>query len=119
MSDSYDDSFLDDVATQLDLLERRPPGERLDDARLLIQRAMLTTLPDGSWPDVRLVQEALSAYLDVVDTAFASEPDLIGNMDPADRRWVDACRQCVNSIQLLDDVLSDLRADVPQRGPNW
>jgi hypothetical protein len=33
-------------------------------------------------------------------------------------RWVDACRQCADSIELLEDMLEDLRADVPPPVPD-
>ena len=119
MREPDDDLFLDDIAKEMEQLESRSPRDRLEDARSLIQRVMLTTLPDGSWPDAHLVQEALRAYLDIVETAFADDHDLLASLDAADRQWIDASRQCANSIQVLDDMLWDLRADIPQRGPNW
>jgi hypothetical protein len=118
-TDPYDDDFLDAVALAVRQLELRPASDILAEVRSLVQRTMIAMLPNGSWPSAHLVQDALRAYVEVVENALASDafPDDV--LSPEDRRWLTATRQCVESVELLEDVLADLRADISQRGPNW
>jgi hypothetical protein len=117
-TDRYADGLLDRVAGELRQLEGRPALELPSLLRPVVRRTLVEIRPDGSWPDSVLLQEALRAYVDFVDAALSDQSVEFDELERDDRRWLDACRQCSESFQLFDDLLCDLRADLPTRGPS-
>ena len=113
MDDSYSDRFLDEVARQVEQLADRRADQVVHELRPIVPRTLLAYKPDGSWPEAQLLQEALRAYLDAIESSLAEQPIGRDTLTDDDRRWLDACRQCVNSIELFEDMLTDLRADLP------
>jgi len=116
--DAYADRFLDEVAHEVDRLADQRAVELPDMLRPIVRRTLLTIRPDGSWPDPLLLQEALRAYVDLVDMALVEQNVELAELDREDRRWLEACRQSTESIELLEDMLFALRADVPAPGPS-
>jgi len=113
MDDSYPERFLDEVTSQVRQLVDRPVDHVIHELRPIVQRTLLTREPDGSWPEAHLLQEALRAYVDLIETSVSEQPTGLDTLTQDDRRWLDACCQCTDSLELFEDVLTDLRADIP------
>jgi post-segregation antitoxin (ccd killing protein) len=81
-------------------------------------------LPDDLYQQVKerglpaseLLQEAVRSSVDLVEAALAEDGVALAELDPADRRWFEACRESVQSAELFDDMLTDLRASIPPPG---
>lgn len=92
------------------------PHEAVEQLRPEVRRLLISFRDDGSWPETELLAEAIRALLDSVDVALA-EHDMTERELPADdQRWLDACRRCTESPELLDDMLADLRPEIGRAG---
>ena len=118
VDDAYANQFLDEVAFEVQRLAGRAALDLPRMLRPVVRRTLLAIRPDGSWPESLLLQEALRAYVDLVDFTMADQSVGLDELDREDRRWLDACRESTESIQLFEDMLSDLRADIPVSGPS-
>ena len=117
VADDYSNRFLDQVADEVAQLAGQPVLELPRLLRAVVRRTLLSVRPDGSWPESILLQEALRAYVDLVEVSLAEQNLSPDALDRDDRRWLDACRLSIGSIELFDDMLCDLRADIQSRGP--
>jgi hypothetical protein len=118
VADSYANRFLDQVAVEIERLAGEPALVLPTLLRPVVRRTLLSIRPDGTWPESILLQEALRAYVDLVDSSLAGQNVGEDQLSRDDRRWLDACRQSSESIDLFDDMLHDLRADIPMPGPS-
>ena len=116
--DAYADRFLDEVAAEVERLASQPARDLPRLLRPVVRRTLLAIRPDGSWPDSLLLQEALRAYVDLVEVVLADQDVELDELDREDRRWLDACRQSTESLELFDDMLWDLRRDIREPGPS-
>jgi len=116
--DPFGDWFFEGVAVELERLSSLPALSLPAALRPVVHRTLLVLRPDGSWPEAALLQEALRAYVELVDTSLYEQGVTFEELAAEDRRWLDACRQCTQSLTLFEDMLTDLRADVPFRAPN-
>ena len=79
MTDEYANRFLDEVAVEVQRLGDEPALALPRILRPVVRRTLLAIRPDGSWPEPFLLQEALRAYVDLVDIALAEGPDPAGH----------------------------------------
>jgi hypothetical protein len=109
------DGFADRLFARVDAAVARvaelPPDELVGALRPEVREVLISFGDDGSWPETELLQEALRAFVDFAD-ATVDWSDL----PPEDQRWLDACRQCTVSTQLLDDMLASLRPEIGRAG---
>lgn len=113
----FADQLLDEVADHLDELAATSAVELPARLQPIVRRTLLARRPDGSWPEPALLAEALAAYVGLLEQRMADDGIRDDDLTPEERRWLDALRACVQSPQLFDDMLADLRADVPPPGP--
>jgi hypothetical protein len=120
MDDAFDHRLLGEVAGHVERLAQTTPAGDLPAALPpIVRRTLVAVRPDGTWPEAALLREALRAYVDLVDEALATQAIGEDALAAPDRRWLDACRQCVESERLFEDLLEDLRASLPSPGPRW
>jgi hypothetical protein len=94
------------------------PAARLPELlRPAVRGLMRAVRPDGDWPDGVLLLQALRSYVDFVDAALAEQAVPEAALPAEDRRWLDACRTATSAVELFEDLLTDVRADMPAPSP--
>jgi hypothetical protein len=116
VSDAFASRFLGDVSAEVERVAAEPATELPRLLRDVVRRTLLAIRPDGSWPESSLLQEGMRAYVDLIEAAFADQGVGLDELDPQDRRWFDACRESIQSDELFDDMLADLRASIRPPG---
>jgi len=102
---------------RMDRLASRAVTQLVVEPRPVVAGAILMVNPAGSSPAAELLQEALREYVELIDATLADEQTAAKDLLPDDRRWLDACRQCTQSIELFPDLLTDLGAEAPSPPP--
>jgi hypothetical protein len=108
--DTFEDQLLDQAGDAVADLATAAARDLPGALRPRVRRLFSTARPDGRWPEPELVQEVLRIYVDLVDEALVEDGLWLLDLEPADQRWLEACRDCVESLDDLDDVLHAHRA---------
>lgn len=109
----WDDELLDGVADELAELVGVPPAALPARLRPVVQRALTTWRPDGTWPETDVVLELLRAYVDLLDEVLDGAGLRLADLPGDDARFVEAVRECATSPSAFADLLADLRAEIP------